>query len=309
MQEYRKYFSPSQLQRLIETTPSWGVDVLTIGHYVHREHQPYPDPHHPTPYHFDWQRGRVLPEFQLVYIAGGQGVFESATVPPTLVSSGTAFLLSPHTWHRYRPDAGTGWEEFWVGFRGHYAEYLMRQDCFDPQQPLIRVGFHTELLSVFTRLIATSRREGVAYQQIAACEVIQLLGLVYASALVENTYQSREEQVAQQACCQIQAEWAAPIDFEALARRFNVSYGWFRKAFKTVMGVPPGQYQLNLKLEKACQLLRETSLPITDICFTSGFESTFYFSRIFKKKLAMTPSEYRLSGALLAGAASKASGG
>ena len=299
MQEYRKYFDETQLQPLIDATPSWGVDILTIGHYVHRAQHPYPDSHHPNSHHFDWQKGRVLDEYQLVYIANGQGVFESATVPPTLVGSGMAFLLSPQAWHRYKPAEDTGWEEFWVGFNGHYTEYLMRQSCFDAGRPLIRIGFPAELLAVFTRLIATLKREGMGCQQLAACEVIQLLGLVYASALLKEERQSREEQVVQQARYEIQKYWASPIDFEALALGFNVSYAWFRKAFKGVMGVPPGQYHLNLKLEKASQMLRETVLSVAEISFASGFESTFYFSRIFKKKLNMTPSEYRLGGLAL----------
>ncbi|HEX8424920.1 AraC family transcriptional regulator [Hymenobacter sp.] len=299
MNEYRKYFSTAQLQQLLETTPNWGVDILTIGHHVHQSGIPYPDPNHPNQYAFEWQHGRVLDEFQLVYISNGQGVFESTDVPPTLVEAGTAFLLYPQVWHRFKPSDDTGWEEFWVGFKGHYAEYLMRQDCFSPQSALMRIGFHAELLNIFTRLIDTLKYEGVAYQQIATCQVIQLLGLVYASALMKESTRSRQEQVIHQARYAIQKNWANTIDFEALSNDFNVSYIWFRKAFKAVMGIPPGQYHLNLKLEKARQMLRETTLSVAEIADITGFESMFYFSRIFKKKVDMSPSEFRrTSGAL-----------
>ena len=299
MNEYRKYFSAAQLQQLLESTPNWGVDILTIGHHLHQGNIPYPDPNHPNQYHFDWQHGRVLDEFQLVYIANGEGVFESTDVPPTLVEAGTAFLLYPQVWHRFKPSEGTGWEEFWVGFKGHYAEYLMRQDCFSPQSALMRIGFHAELLNIFTRLIDTLKYEGIAYQQIATCQVIQLLGLIYASALMKESTRSRQEQVIHQARYAIQKNWADTIDFEALANEYNVSYIWFRKAFKTVMGIPPGQYHLNLKLEKARQMLRETTLSVAEIADITGFESMFYFSRIFKKKVDMSPSEFRrTSGAL-----------
>ena len=293
MEEYRKYFSPAQLQALLATTPSWGVDIVNIGHNIHHGPQPYPDPNHPSQYHFDWEHGRVLDEFQLVYIANGQGVFESDGVPQVPVEGGTAFLLFPHVWHRYKPRAESGWEEFWVGFKGHYAEYLMRQDCFDPLRPLMHIGFHTELLHVFTQLVQTLRDEKTAYQQIATCQVIQLLGLIYASALMKNAVPSRQEQVSYQARYEIQKSWADTIDFEAMAQGYGVSYVWFRKAFKAVMGVPPGQYHLNLKLEKASHQLRETTLAISEISYACGFESTGYFSRIFKSKLHTTPREHR----------------
>jgi transcriptional regulator GlxA family with amidase domain len=59
------------------------------------------------------------------------------------------------------------------------------------------------------------------------------------------------------------------------------------------MGTSPGQYLLNLKIEKTGQVLRETSLTIAEVTAKAGFESEFYFSRIFKKKTEYTPSVYR----------------
>ena len=295
MELYRRYFDEDQLRTLSAQTPSWGVDILTIGHNIHQPKKDYPDPNHPNRYYFDWCQGRTLDEFQLIYVANGQGVFESAAISPTLVEGGTAFLLYPGVWHRFKPSPETGWEEFWVGFRGHYAEYLMRQECFSPQRPLMRIGFRAELLNVFTRLTDTLKYEGIAYQQIATCQIIQLLGLVYTSALMGDTSRTQREQLVHQVRYQIQGNWEKDINFETLAKEKNVSYVWLRKAFKEVMGVAPGQYHLNLKIEKAMQMLRETNLSISEIAYQTGFESLFYFSRIFKKKIHVSPSEFRAS--------------
>ncbi|AUD03376.1 hypothetical protein [Spirosoma pollinicola] len=77
MHSYRKYFTDLQLQQLIEAAPTWGVDIRTVGHNVHPPQKPYPDTNHPNHYYFDWEKGRILDEFQLVYIAHGKGVFET----------------------------------------------------------------------------------------------------------------------------------------------------------------------------------------------------------------------------------------
>ena len=293
MNTYRKYFEETQLSNLSTQSPSWGIDILTIGHNVHRARSHYPDHNHPNQYFFNWNEGRVLNEFQLVYIANGQGIFESRTTAPTLVEGGTAFLLYPGVWHRFKPSGDTGWEEFWVGFRGHYADYLMRQECFDPHRPLINISFRLELLSVFTRLIDTLKYEGTAYQQIATCQIIQLLGLVYSSALSSHTSQNRRQQIVYEVRYQVHGNWEHSIDFKKLAKEKNVSYVWLRKAFKEVMGVAPGQYHLKIKIEKAAQLLQETDLTITEIAHRTGFESLFHFSRIFRKKTGSPPSQYR----------------
>ncbi|WP_439559714.1 AraC family transcriptional regulator [Dyadobacter sp.] len=293
MELYRKYFSQEQLEALAGSEPNWGVSILNVGHNLHPAGKIYPDQNHPDSYYFDWEKGRVLNEFQLVYISTGSGVFETETIPPTIVEAGTAFLLFPNVWHRYKPSQESGWEEFWVGFGGHYSEYLMRQDCFNAENPLIRIGFNSELLNVFIRLVQTLKFEGIAYKQISSCLVIQLLGLIYASALMTDHARSYKEKLVHRMRYQIHESSTVNLDMEKLARQHGVSYGWFRKAFKEVIGTSPGQYHLNLKIEKACEMLRETSLSVSEIAYKTGFESEFYFSRIFKKKMTVPPTSYR----------------
>lgn len=293
MEIYRKYFSDEQLRNAQERQPDWGVTVRTVGHNVHQPKANYPDGQHPNSYYFDWQKGRVLDEFQLVYIANGRGTFEADGVSPTIIEAGTVFLLYPNVWHRFRPSEETGWEEFWVGYKGHYADYLMRQDCFKPTAPFISTGYHCELLNVFMQLIETVKFEGIAYRQLASCLVTQLLGLVYSSALMTNAEHQNKTKVIQSARFKMHERMHQAMDMEQLAKELNVGYPWFRKAFKEIMGTSPGQYHLNIRLESATRLLKETDLTVTQISHQLGFESEFYFSRIFKKKIGVAPRHYR----------------
>ena len=59
------------------------------------------------------------------------------------------------------------------------------------------------------------------------------------------------------------------------------------------MGISPGQFILQKKMETATQLLTSTDLPIASIADSLGFGSQFYFSNFFKKQTGMTPSSYR----------------
>jgi AraC-like DNA-binding protein len=163
---FRKYFSESRLRNLEDSGPG----VHTVGHHLHPPQRPYPDPEHPSTHVFNREKGRRLQEFQMIYIASGQGIYEGADVKTTGI-------------------------------------------------------------------------EGVAFRQISSCLVIQMLGLVYASALMRDKTRLRQEQVIE-------------------AVRFRLH-------------------------------LRETALTIAEIAARAGFESEFYFSRLFKKKTGQTPSEYR----------------
>ena len=207
MEAFRKYFSESQLKDLEESGPNWGVNVHTVGHHVHPTKRTYPDPEHPSTHVFQWEKGRRLQEFQMVYVAKGRGIYEGDGKEPVAVEAGTLMLHFPEAWHRYRPSQETGWEEFWVGFDGHFAEYLMRQECFNPQKPLIPIGFNAEFLNVFLRLLDTVKYEGVAFRQISSCLVIQMLGLVYASALMGGKTKLRQEQIIHAVQFNIHEQW------------------------------------------------------------------------------------------------------
>jgi len=299
MEAFRKYFNEQQLQELANTGPNWGVNLKTLGHHEHPPQVAYPDPQHPSSHAFQWSEGRTLQEFQLVYIAQGGGIYESEQTGELRVATGTLMLHFPGIWHRYQPNQETGWEEFWVGFDGHYPTYLMQQDCFSPQHPLIDMGFNIEFMEVFLQLIATVRHEGIAYRQIASCLVIQLLGLVYASALMKDKTHLKKEQVVQAIQMQLHKNWSGKIDFKALAEQQHVGYEWFRKAFKKVVGLSPSQYLQQLRIEKASQLLLQTPMTVAEVAHQAGYESEFYFSRIFKQKTGLSPSEYRKTKQLL----------
>jgi AraC-like DNA-binding protein len=292
MELFRKYYDEAALRVMQEGQPDWGVTVSTVGHNIHQPKVKYPDKLHPNTYRFDWREGRVLNEFQLVYISNGQGTFEADGVSETTIEAGTAFLLFPGVWHRYKPSESTGWEEFWVGFQGHYADYLMKQNCFKPTS-IIKVGFSAELLNVFIKLIETLKYEGLAHYQLSSCLVTQLLGLTYSAAIMTDLQRQNRNKIIHIARYKIHENLHRNINFQNLAEELNVSYPWFRKAFKEVIGTAPGQYHINIRLEMACKLLTETELTGNEIAAHLGFESEFYFSRIFKKKIGVPPGQYR----------------
>ncbi|MFD2582099.1 helix-turn-helix domain-containing protein [Pedobacter vanadiisoli] len=291
MDTFRKYIHADHSDQ--KEQPDWGIKVLDVGHYVHPVNTVYPDSKHPEGYFFEWDKGRVLAEYQLVYIASGTGVFEAEKLGKVDIQPGTLFFLYPGIWHRFKPDTNIGWTEYWVGFEGSYASHLMKQECFNPERPLIQMGFNAEFINIFIQLIDTIRFGGAGSNQLAACLTIQLLGLVYASALLKAQSNSRKTQLINNIKYSIHENLNTNISPEELAAKHNVSYAWFRKAFKEITGKSPGQYQLNLKIQKAGKMLKETDLSIAEVAFQNGFESEYYFSRIFKSKMLLSPSKYR----------------
>jgi len=73
---------------------------------------------HSQGYALSWEKGRVLQDFQVVYITKGKGVFQSTQGGLIPINVGDALLLFPGEWHRYQPDPEVGWTEYWISFSG-----------------------------------------------------------------------------------------------------------------------------------------------------------------------------------------------
>lgn len=83
------------------------------------------------------------------------------------------------------------------------------------------------------------------------------------------------------------------MELQTIAEAQGISKSSLIKYFNEAFGVPPMEYLTNIRLQKAIALFNTPSLNITDIAYEVGFNDSNYFSRQFRKKMKMTPSEYR----------------
>ncbi len=83
------------------------------------------------------------------------------------------------------------------------------------------------------------------------------------------------------------------IHIGELARRAGCSRSRLHATFKRELGMSPVDYRQRLKIKRCCELLQSSELPITSIAVDTGFASTQYFARVFRKYLGTTPSDYR----------------
>ncbi|WP_066633899.1 helix-turn-helix domain-containing protein [Desulfolucanica intricata] len=82
---------------------------------------------------------------------------------------------------------------------------------------------------------------------------------------------------------------------DEVAKIANLSTYHFMRAFKTETGKTPYNYLLDIKIQKALELLKQKKRTITDICYLCGFNNPSHFTRVFKMKTGITPSQYRKS--------------
>jgi AraC family transcriptional regulator len=91
----------------------------------------------------------------------------------------------------------------------------------------------------------------------------------------------------------LQARLSEDVSLDELAAEAQLSPYHFARMFKQSVGVPPRVYLTRLRMEKTCELLEMTDLPITEIALEVGYSSNQVLARVFTKHRRMSPSDYR----------------
>ena len=272
----------------------WGLSITTVGCETIGKGMKYPTANHQQGYYFDPQKGRVLQDYQLVYIPEGSGTFRTQSVETTSVKAGTMFLLFPDEWHTYAPDVNVGWKQYWIGFKGTNIDNRVQQGFLRKKSPIFDVGVNDEIIHLYRKAIEAAEHEKAYFQQMLAGITNHLLGLMYSLdrniQLNKNRFPSEKIDKAR-IIMREEMETALTIQDIALMRVF--SYSTFRKQFKEYTGLSPAHYFQDLKLQRAKELLCTTSLSIKEIAYSLNFESPDYFSTLFKKRMGKKPSDFR----------------
>lgn len=103
----------------------------------------------------------------------------------------------------------------------------------------------------------------------------------------------KEQQIQQQALDYIKKHFTEPIRLETIARSVPVSVSYLNKLFQKTLHTAPMQYVIYLRLKKAVSIFDNTpSISVRETAFRCGYSDPYHFSRLFRKHVGVTPTEY-----------------
>ncbi|MBQ6062631.1 MAG: AraC family transcriptional regulator [Prevotella sp.] len=272
----------------------WGLTVSTVGYEEIAPGDEYPTRGHADGYYFDLKKGRILNEYQLLYLTEGEGTFESTNQKPIRIKQGDLFLLFPGEWHSYHPLETKGWKSYWIGFKGRNVDDRVRAGFLSPTKPIYHVGFSSEIVHLYDEAFDKAKEEAAYAQQTLAGIVNHLVGLMY--SLERNITLKKQHDyvdVMNKARLRIRESLESNLTIQQIAMDLGIGYSNFRKLFKEYTGIAPAMYQQELRLQRAKELLSTTNLSIKEIAYRLNFDSPDYFSSKFKIKTGRKPSEFR----------------
>ncbi|HKB90970.1 MAG TPA: AraC family ligand binding domain-containing protein, partial [Opitutaceae bacterium] len=225
---------------------TWAAYSTASGFTHVPPNTPYPPARHPDDHHFTWDRGRLLHEYQIVYISKGRGRFESSESKSRVITPETAFILFPGVWHRYRPDAETGWSEFWIELQGLELNRMQNQGLISPKRPVHHKLFPQEMQSYFQEAHRLTRQKPRGFQVRVGLIGLQILALLEWSGGDSSGAPRRIDGLITDAQALMTGDQESSLSVESIASRLGVGYSYFRRNFKRQTGFSPKQYQAEL---------------------------------------------------------------
>ena len=286
-----------------ENNLRWDIYLTGAGVAEINPGSDYPPAGHPTLYNFSWKEGRILPEYQILLIAKGKGIFESVGIDPVQVSPGSIILLFPGIWHRYRPEKKTGWKEYWLSWNGERLYRLMKKGILDPTEPVLHLAGPEQVQPVFERIIRQIKEHPAENPNVLSAYAMEILTL----SMENEDHHPIHRDTA------VPIEYAHNVDdplvFKALQMIWNHSYRDFKvndvvrhlpvsrrtleRKFTATLHRPIRTEITRCRIARSKHLLTNTQLPVKHIAYSVGFSSTDRMGRVFQRELGITPSEFR----------------
>ena len=242
-------------------------------------------------------KGKVVVQVgaQLFSVVEGEGVFIHSELPHALMapeeggeSEFTAIVFDMKLLSSSMYDLATS----------RYVNPLFEHKLYIPTYLSNQTIWETQILS-YTKDIITSFLDQQSGYEIAIKGYIYLIMAVLAKydAFMQNSEMSREDtlklQQLKRVLSYIDEHMKHKITLEDLAALLPMSKGHFCRFFKQMTQKRPMQYIIDLRINRAAKLLRETDWSILEIGLEVGFEDLSYFIKTFRESKNCTPKQFR----------------
>jgi AraC-like DNA-binding protein len=195
------------------------------------------------------------------------------------------FIINPKQVHNWN------YSENSQGYILILETHLARELNIDFATSLVEIPDKDKVLfkEIFNRLITDSHQTNLAGQKNNKLAIIYLCSLINGLTSSVNTSNSVLTNFKNIIC----QNFSETQSTEEYSKYLNVSANELNQVCKTSAGITAKQFQLDLKITEAKRLLIYSLLNVSEISYQTGFEDTSYFSRIFKKKTGLSPTDFK----------------
>jgi len=246
--------------------------------------------HYPRAAFHNRERKTGCSQYILLYCTGGTG---------TIIINGRSFQLLPNHFiilprnvaHKYSASPEDPWTLYWIHFMGEIADMLFDRYSESASEPVF-IAYEDRKIKEFElifNLLESNfemRNLEILNMKLQDC----LSSFIYAGELNSSDH---EDDKISASMLFMKENISRQYSVQELAEQQHLSATHYSRLFRLKTGSSPNQYFSELKIQASCQYLYFTDLSIKEICTELGFSDPYYFSRLFKKLMGISPAKYK----------------
>lgn len=240
-----------------------------------------------------WERSNHG-EGVLVYCTAGRGSYRSEGAE-WQVAKGDLLYAPPLSHHAYWADAHEPWTILWMHLSGDaLPDYEKILDLRD-RGPVRHIGIQPDVISEFERLIGYPQASGGGPGRWLGIQTAALSVLGRIADLPVNIAEiATEYKVIRKAMRLMMATLDQSYDVCRFAREAGYGTRHFNRMFRHVAGMPPSEWFVLRKIERARSLLCIPNILIKEVAVQLGYDDPLYFSRVFRRMTGTSPQDYQI---------------
>lgn len=244
-------------------------------------------------YHYR-ERKNGCPDNILIYCLRGKGWYIIKDKKFEIGVNEFIILPANKEYMRYGSDEQDPWTIYWVHFSGRDMNIFNRSfgiGLFDGPQQIIFNEKGLELWDImYKNLEMGFSKENLANTNLCLYHFVATF--LYPGKHVDEKKQDARDMIHETVLF-MKSNLNCLLTLQEMAQQNNLSASHFSSLFRKSTGMSPLDYFIHLKLQKACLLLYSTNMKVKNVAVEIGYEDPYYFSRLFKKYMNVSPDQYR----------------
>ena len=216
------------------------------------------------------------------------------------IRQGDLVLIDPGKMHGHAKSDAT---LFYVGVSNFQIEGNEKNCLNLSGSPIVTpVRYPHEIYNCYRTIIETLEKKEPCWDLMSNVQTTEFFVWILKELFPSKTDEMKEffqlkmydkESIVTMMTNYLKENYMKKISVEEIAHNTYLSTTYVTKIFKEIINDTPINYLISIRLEKAKELLREGQMTIQEISKQIGYDDPYYFSKLFKKKYGVSPSEYR----------------
>lgn len=210
------------------------------------------------------------------------------------------FIIIPTTEKsiRYWADNGDPWTVYWIHYTGTDLYALNNSMNISLHNGPVTTPFNDKGIEIWQN-IYQNLEMGYSKENLlnaAFCLYYFLITFIYPGKHIINSNDKQEpDDMITKTIMYMRTNLQKKLSIDEMSVLHNLSASHFSSLFRKSTGMPPIDYFIHLKMQRACQLLNLNDSKVRLVALDLGYDDPYYFSRLFKKFIGISPEQYKIT--------------